>query len=269
MSQLSASEMSNFKNTSLLIMKELSLKALALPPNTAQVWPGGATFTTIQAAIDSITGAGPQEQYQVAVGPGTYSENITMKDYIYISGAGADKTVITAAGQQQYRGTVNTGANSGISHLSIQATGGSWGTIPCALLITGAEKFHASGVTITASDEGNMGNNVRGVSNNTGATSANIILGQCIINAIATGQSSTPIAVEGFDDGFSYFIELSTISSQGSGMGITTAARATVKLMQSTVTGQYWALYDSDQISLITAQQCTINGPISTGVIVQ
>jgi hypothetical protein len=192
-----------------------------------------------------------------------------MKDYIYIAGAGANQTTIVAQGQQQYSGTVNTGPNGGISELTIQSTGGSWGTTPCALLICGTGKFHASGVTILATDSGNMGNNVRAVSNNSTASNSYVILGQCTITASASGTGSIPIAVEGFYNGFSYYIELTTLASQGSGMGLTTAAYASATLQDSTITGQYWALYDSDQASPITANQCTINGPVSPGVTIQ
>src|SRR5689334_9126499 len=88
--------------------------AAALPANTVQVWPGGAKFTTIQAAIDSITNASPQLQYQVAVGPGTYKENVVMKDYIYIIGAEQDVTIITAPPQQQAAaGVVNSASGGG------------------------------------------------------------------------------------------------------------------------------------------------------------
>jgi pectin methylesterase-like acyl-CoA thioesterase len=41
--------------------------------NTVKVTPGGATFKTISAAIDSIKDASLKKQYLVAAGPGTYS----------------------------------------------------------------------------------------------------------------------------------------------------------------------------------------------------
>ncbi|MBL7733497.1 MAG: hypothetical protein JNM88_20175, partial [Chitinophagaceae bacterium] len=98
--------------------------AAALPANTVQVWPGGTSFTTIQAAINSITGASQQEQYQVAVGPGTYNENVVMKDYVYVIGSGQDVTIITAPPQSSpFNGVVNSASGGGISELTINAPG--------------------------------------------------------------------------------------------------------------------------------------------------
>src|SRR5688572_825375 len=93
-SALSA-DVQSFVSQSSAMFSEGKARALALPANTVQVWPGGATFTSIQAAIYSITNASPQLQYQVAVGPGIFSETVTMMDNIYIIGAGQGVTFIT------------------------------------------------------------------------------------------------------------------------------------------------------------------------------
>lgn len=47
----------------------------------------GGQFTTIQAAIDSITDASASKPYVVYVYPGVYDEQVTLKDYVSLYGA--------------------------------------------------------------------------------------------------------------------------------------------------------------------------------------
>ena len=258
-----------FRTATSALFLEANAKAKALPPNTVQVWPGGATFSTIQSAINSITNAGPDVQYQIAIGEGTYTERVTTQPYIMLVGAGQDKTTITYPGMENaYAGTIQALADCGISELSIVSTGGGWGTYSVGVLMLNPGKLHLSGVNITATDSGNAGNNVRGISNNTGAQTGTLIIGSCNISALSNDPTSTPIAIEGFNSGFNYFIELSSIESQGPGYGVVTAAMASAQLEDCTITGQIYALNNSDQGSPITATGCTINGPVSPGVVV-
>lgn len=259
-----------FVGESKAIFASTLAQAQTLPANTVQVWPGGATFSSIQAAIDSIKNAGPQLQYQVAVGSGTYKENVTMKDYVFIVGSGQPNTFIIAPGQGGApNGVVNTASNCGISELTITATGGSWGTWPAAVKIAGSGKFHISGVTMISSDSGNPGNNVRGLTNNTGSYAGQLVIGQSIIQT-SGGDQSTTDAMELFGmDGLTVSIELTAIEATApQSYGVTTAAGTTVTLLDCKITASTWALYDSDGASLITANQCTINGPVSSGVVV-
>jgi hypothetical protein len=267
--------LADFIRQSATIFSEGKARAMALPPNTVQVWPGGAVFTSIQAAIDSVSGAGPQLQYQVSVGPGTYNENIQMVDYVYVTGAEQSLTFITAPAQEAspIRGVVNTASGGGISDLTINAPGGAWGVWPVGIQICGSGKFHISGVTINSGDSGAVGNNVRGICNNTGSYSGNLILGSSILN-IQGGSDSTVIGIE--LDGWNgvaspvLLVNLTSISasSQSQSFGVSTAIGASVTLEDSKITGGTWALYNSDGISPITANQCTIDGPVSTGVTV-
>jgi pectin methylesterase-like acyl-CoA thioesterase len=56
----------------------------------------GGDYTSVQAAIDSITGAAADSPYLVWVAPGVYSETVTMKPYVHLQGAGQEATVITS-----------------------------------------------------------------------------------------------------------------------------------------------------------------------------
>jgi hypothetical protein len=261
-----------FIQQSKLLFQEGSEKASALPANTVQVWPGGAQFSTIQAAINSITNASPQVQYQVSIGPGTYSENVTMKDYVYLMGAGETATTITAPGQPNFgAGVVNSASNCGISDLAIVATGGEWGTCPVGIKIVSSGKFHVSDVTITSSDSNIPGNNVRGISNNTGSYEGYLILGDTTIN-VSGVNDSVSVGVEGFGTpgsatSLTMYIDICTISST-TGYGVSLAVAASATLDNSSISGPVYALNNSDGMSPITANQCTIVGPVSAGVIV-
>ena len=264
------SELTSFIDQSNELVAKIQPVAAALPANTVQVWPGGAKFNTIQAAIDSVANAGPQLQYQIAVGPGTYNENVVMKDYIYIIGADQDITVITAPAQlNATAGVVNSSSGAGISELTINAPGGSWGTWPIGIKICGSGKFHISGVNINSGGDA-IGDNARGISNNTGSYTGNVVVSQS--NIMVTGASSTTcIGAELFGmDGLTVFFNLTAIQCNGSGgnLGVSTAAGATATLNDCKIISNNWALYNSDQTSPITANQCTINGPVSAGVVV-
>jgi hypothetical protein len=260
-------ELQTFAGHSASLVSQAKQAALALAPNTAQVWPGGAVFNSIQAAIDSISGANAQEQYQVAVGTGTFNENVVMKDYVYVIGSGQDKTIITAAPLSTISGVVNSASGCGISECTINAPGAAWGSWPVGIKITGSGKFHISGVTINCG-AGSNGDNVRGITNNTGSYTGNVILGQSIINLTGDSQS-TCSGIELFG-GLVMFINLTSIQANGQlqNFGVTTANGSTVTLDGSKIIANSWALYNSDGTGPITANQCTIDGPVSAGVVV-
>lgn len=266
----SSSELKQFATPSSAISEKAKASAMALSANTVQVWPGGARFSTIQAAMDSITGASAQEQYQVAVGPGTYNENVVMKDYVYVIGSGQDVTIITAPPQQNAaNGVVNSASGGGISELTINAPGAGWGSWPIGIKICGSGKFHVSGVTINAG-AGATGDNVRGITNNAGSYAGSVIVGQSIINL--TGDSQTTcVGMELFGSGgLTAMAELTAIQCTGGAQnfGISTAAGANVTADDSKIIANTYALYNSDGGSPITANQCTISGPVSSGVVV-
>lgn len=62
---------------------------------TKIVAPAGAPFTSIQAAINSITDASAVKPYMVLVRVGIYTENIVTKNYVYLRGEAGGATQIT------------------------------------------------------------------------------------------------------------------------------------------------------------------------------
>ena len=77
----------------------LQAQHAAPPDNVIVVAKSNGDFTSIQAAIDSITDASASNPYLVWVAPGVYSEKsggITMKPYVHLRGAGKGLTIIEA-----------------------------------------------------------------------------------------------------------------------------------------------------------------------------
>ena len=63
------------------------LGALCTPDtNVVTVATTGGDFTSIQAALTSITDNSASNKYLVRVGPGTYTETVQMKQYVDIEG---------------------------------------------------------------------------------------------------------------------------------------------------------------------------------------
>ena len=94
--------------------------------NILLVAPSGGDFTSIQAALNSITQATALNPYLIEVAPGIYSETIVMKPYVDIQGSGEGVTKITAHGSAVISDSTVTGAsNAEIRWLTIENTGGS------------------------------------------------------------------------------------------------------------------------------------------------
>lgn len=96
----------------------------------------GADFTTIQGAIDSITDATTTKRYLVKVQSGIYVENIVMKDYVDVIGAGRTNTIISCT-----VGTCLTfpATKGTVSEVGILANYGTMGAESTAILSNGAD----------------------------------------------------------------------------------------------------------------------------------
>lgn len=65
--------------------------------NVVTVALAGGQFSDIQAAVDSITSAGPENRFLVWVAPGRYQEQVTLKPYVDLAGAGRSLTIIESS----------------------------------------------------------------------------------------------------------------------------------------------------------------------------
>jgi len=94
--------------------------------NVVIVAKSGGDFTSIQAALDSITDAGTTNRYLIYIAPGVYTERVTMKQYVDIEGAGELTTKITFTGSTFWNtGTVVGASNAELRFLTVENTGGS------------------------------------------------------------------------------------------------------------------------------------------------
>ncbi len=83
-------------------------------------------YSTIQAAINSITDASLTNAYTIFIYPGTYNEAVTLKSYVSIVGAGVDDVIIKGTGSTP--AVTGPAADSGsgqcyISNLTIDGVG--------------------------------------------------------------------------------------------------------------------------------------------------
>jgi hypothetical protein len=66
------------------------------PSNVIMVAKSGGDYTSIQAAIDSISDAAADNAYLVWIGPGVYTEQVTMAPYVHLQGAGQGVAIISS-----------------------------------------------------------------------------------------------------------------------------------------------------------------------------
>ena len=93
--------------------------------NVKVVAKSGGDFTTITAALASITDASPTNHYLIYVAPGVYTERVTMKQYVDIEGAGELTTKITFTGSASSATGTVVGANDAeLRFLTVENTGG-------------------------------------------------------------------------------------------------------------------------------------------------
>jgi hypothetical protein len=93
--------------------------------NVVIVAKSGGDFTTITAALASILDAAADNHYLIYVAPGVYTEQVTMKPYVDIEGAGELTTKITFTGNASYdTGTLVGADNAELRFLTVENTGG-------------------------------------------------------------------------------------------------------------------------------------------------
>jgi hypothetical protein len=254
--------------------QQLKASAAALDANTVKVTPGGATFTTISAALASITDASMKKQYLVTAGPGTYNEQVVLKPYVYLHGAGPDVTVVTTAPVQQgnifNRGTIVGAGNSGITALTASCLGGNWGDWSTALLLPACSSFMASEVVLLCDDKNNAGINIETVAVNWNTQPEDgpsvVYLSYAAVLATTQNGDSTGQAMIVNGQANLTGMESKFIATGNNGQGVASNGGATVTLDNCVAQGQGFALNIPDYHSTLIANNCTIDGPVQNGV---
>ena len=94
--------------------------------NIVTVSPTNGDFTSIQSAIDSISDASSINRYVIQIGPGIFTENVTMKNFIDLRGVGEKRDVVlTASSGAVIIPTVVTGDEWAISNMTLDSAANS------------------------------------------------------------------------------------------------------------------------------------------------
>ncbi|MDO8715221.1 MAG: hypothetical protein Q7J73_00155, partial [Dehalococcoidales bacterium] len=157
---------------------------------TLTVAKSGGDYTTIQAAINSITDAASTKRYLIRVMPGDYSEQVTMQSWVDIRGAGKHATRITFTGNNN--GTIILASNTQLEDVLIEETNTAteW-----AIVGSSTSNVHIRNVDILGS-----GSNVSQGIKLTGSSWATAFIEHSVINYLGTtgfgidiaGNATTP-----------------------------------------------------------------------------
>ncbi|MDX6514000.1 MAG: Pectinesterase [Gaiellaceae bacterium] len=240
--------------------------------NTVEVDPGGASFPTIGAAIASIEDNSLRKQYLLSVGPGTYKEQVTLKPYVQLQGAGPDQTTITfpPTADSFSRGTVIAASNSSVADMTVSCLGGSWGDNSTALLIAGCDPFYASNVALLSDDEGNAGVNSETVAVNWNAepvAQAQVYISYATMGSNLHTNDAAAVGMIVNGPANAELIEVKVTATGGAqSFGVQSNGGAVVNLANCFVQGASFALTIPDDASTLIATNCQIDGPVGNGV---
>lgn len=264
----SAAELAHFVAE---VRARLGGKRPNLGPNQVEVSPGGKTFPTIGAALASISDASQKKQYVCYIGPGTYTELVVCKPWVFLQGEGQDQTTIAAPPSTELhaRATVVAASNSAIQSLAVTATSAGSQGFTVAVAINAASNFDIEGCALTADDKygaftwalvidlGSFGSG-RG-------SAVNIAYTQ-ILGRTTTQQNTIGMTLSG--GSLVQVTQSKIVSASQSGTGAQSTGNSQLVLYNSYVEGAGFALAIPDEISICIANQCQIKGPVAPGVVV-
>jgi hypothetical protein len=227
-----------------------------------EVSPGGATFTTIAAALNSITDASRQKEYTIYLGPGTYEESVVCKPWVFIEGSGPDVTTIRSPLG------VTGASDSSIGSVTIDAG-------VTAISCVGAVNFAIANCNIISSDSfARAVSNYLGVSVDFSASSdtpSTVSISYSTIQAYVKDTLSITVGVVAASNAVVLLHYCPKITAQGGGttnMGCVAATAAEIQLYDCSISTPVWALRLLDDSATMIATECTIDGKVSPGVVI-
>ncbi|MDH4100020.1 MAG: pectinesterase family protein [Nitrospirota bacterium] len=221
----------------------------------------GGQFTSIQAAIDSVTPSA-SNPYVIKVMPGTYDEQITMKSYTHLQGAGRDITSIRAWNNATI--LINSLTNVSVTGFAIK--GGYWAikVVSSSPLIKENYIYGTGGTGIWCSAsasptiENNLitGNTSGGIAND---YSSSIIRNNTIINNGQIWDNAT-----GINEYYSNSVITGNTITGNSGSGIS-IWYSSPSINGNTITGNGWPGYNYAGISIHMTSSPVVTGSRITG----
>ena len=240
-----------------------------LGTNSVVVEPGGHTFPTIGAALASITDASQKKQYVVSIGPGTYSEVVTCKPWVFLAGSGQGQTIIAhgSQGDVTKKGTVRASNNSAVQDSTVQATGtaGNWVT---AVDCQGAVNFDIENCELIAIDPTNQAQVETLALDDSGGTGSQVNIAY---SSVTANGGWRPLAINVYYAAYAHGTESRFVSQNGQngGWGGAAADTSTFLVENSYVEGAAYCLFqDRNPKTNITANHCQLKGPVGPGVVV-
>jgi pectin methylesterase-like acyl-CoA thioesterase len=236
--------------------------------NTVTVQPGGKTFPTITAALNSITDASVKKQYLVQIGPGTYNEVVVCKEWVFIAGAGVAQTTITAPGStsQANKGTVRAASHSAVQDVSIVSDAKAVDAWATAVDCSGAVDFdiencdlQGNGVAMTNAVTLSVDFDQTG-----GGSQVNVAYSAIGAHGPTAFTSALMVYARGFVNVTDSKIVADTAETA---WGASASHDSTIELYNTTVVGTM-SLMLPDETGHITATSCKLIGPYSPGVVV-
>lgn len=215
--------------------------------NVIVVSPSGGDFTSIQAAIDSVTDASAVNPYLIWVGPGVYEETVTTKPGIDIHGAGRDLVVIRKTASSVGGALVTLRGNGELRSLTVEHSATSaGGTLPVYLYGISISQSSprlvdvAVRTTVTCNDPGiNFSSN--GINTIGGASPT---LERVSVEARATGSQASglcnAVAFVPVNQGVSVLDDVTLVAegttvAPGSSIAIALKAQGTVAVVRDSV----------------------------------
>ncbi len=235
------------------------LDATVFPAQRVVVASSGGDYTTISAALAAITPSSTTP-YVIDVMPGTYTENVTMKSYVHLRGAGREVTTVQSPSTSSSVISLSSVASAAISGLTVKG---------------GLDGISVQSSSATIADNTITGNSNRGIYNfdSSPRLSGNLVTLNSSHGIYSTSASSPVImgnSVTGnggigiySDSSASPVITGNTISGN-SGSGIQSASTlGTISGNIVTANGNYGVLAFS---SAATVTGNTITGNTFSGV---
>jgi hypothetical protein len=238
--------------------------------NTVVVDRTGKSYPTITAALASISDASQQKEYVLLIGAGSYNEVLTCKSWVFLSGAGRDQTLISAATEPNagVPATITAASHSAVQDCTVRAsTTQAFDPSVTAILCQGAFDFDVENCALLAIASNQK--SVTGITLDSGDDPSGLHVNIAYTTVTATGGGK-PIGISADNHAFGHGMQSSFIAEKGSvpGVGGFAANGASLLVEDCTVQGTGYSLYKDGDTSSITANQCKLTGPVGPGVVV-